>query len=155
VTHAVTLSRAIPQEETCSVRASPADVASLDDWIASIARKWGESERTMFAVRLCVAELAANVVEHGLAGADGRITVTLSRDGADIAIAFTDTGSPFDPTGATSALPVAPNTGSTAPETAVSGRGLGIVRAYAKNLTYRRDGHTNRVMLKISGRPQP
>jgi len=101
----------------------------------------------MFAARLCVSELAANAVEHGIAtaGADDRIVVTLSRCDDGIVIEFRDSRRPFDPT---SHVATPPPESIYAAE--IGGRGLMLVRAYSRDLAYRHDGRENRVTLKIA-----
>src|SRR5215813_2148124 len=86
--------------ETRSFGMSGSDVAAIDSWLEEVGARWGASERAMFAVRLCVAELAANAVEHGVArsGTD-HMVVTVRRLGSGIDVEFLDSRAPFDPTG--------------------------------------------------------
>ena len=89
----------IPVTETRVCEIDRGEVAKVDEWIEAVGRKWGESERTTFAARICVAELFANVIEHGNAKSDrDHITVTLTRRHDGIGIEFLDTCAPFDPT---------------------------------------------------------
>jgi anti-sigma regulatory factor (Ser/Thr protein kinase) len=125
---------------------SVADVGAIDSWIERVALQWGESERTVFRTRLCVAELAANVVEHGIARCDDdRIVVTLRHIGDGIGVEFQDSCGPFDPTAAAVATKAAPGESE-----GLGGRGLMLLRAYAKDLAYSNDGTGNRVILKIN-----
>jgi anti-sigma regulatory factor (Ser/Thr protein kinase) len=131
--------------ETRTFRVNSKDVAAIDSWVEHIAAQWGESQRTVFRTRLCIAELAANVLEHGGSrSGNDHIVVTLRHFGDGIGVEFLDSCAAFDPTGET----VAENTasiGSLAP----GGRGLLLLRAYAKDLSYGNDGARNRVTLKI------
>lgn len=132
--------------ETRTFAADRQGIAAIDSWIESLGPPWGESERTLFRARLCVAELAANVVEHGIRQtAEDHISVTLrlARDG--IVIEFVDSRSPFDPTGKPDTVQPATIDAATP-----GGRGLRLVNAYASNFTYRRDGIYNRVTLLIA-----
>jgi serine/threonine-protein kinase RsbW len=117
------------------------DVTAIDAWIEQVAAKWSASEQSVFRARLCVAELAANVLEHGNPGPDDRIVVTFCNVGDGIEIEFLDTLKPFDPT------KEAPTT-KTQPSEA-GGLGLKLVHAYAEEMTYSNDGTYNRVKLKI------
>jgi serine/threonine-protein kinase RsbW len=121
------------------------DVRAIDDWIEQIGREWGASDRTIFRGRLCVAELAANVVEHGAPGAGtDRMIVSLRRLDDGIEIEFSDTLAPFDPTRTATAAQIG------ALETvSPGGRGLALVRTYAEDIAYRHDGTYNRVMLTV------
>ncbi len=78
---------------------STQDVTAIDNWIEQVAASWNASERAAFKARLCIAELAANVLEHGGPKSDrDHIVVMLSRAGDGIEIEFLDSLKPFDPT---------------------------------------------------------
>ncbi|HYW61459.1 MAG TPA: ATP-binding protein [Xanthobacteraceae bacterium] len=144
--------------ETRRSGVSAQGVVALDAWVESVGRRWGRSERTVFAARLCIAELAGNVVEHGGAtSAEDHIIVTLHCRSNGIGIEFLDTGAPFDPTGSAVVAKSAAKSGAkSAAQPAPSGsateggRGLMLVRAYAKNLSYRRDGLYNRIEMTVA-----
>ena len=158
-----TCARAHAAEETAETRTfgvCPGDIAAIDDWIEEVGRTWSASASAVFAARLCVAELAANVAEHGITGCgDGRIIVTLRRCDDGIGIEFMDNGGAFNPAlaAAAAAAAAAPGGRSVVPpggpsdvaSAAVGGRGLVLVRAFAHDLAYRHDGRCNRVTLKI------
>jgi anti-sigma regulatory factor (Ser/Thr protein kinase) len=124
---------------------SPRDVALIDDWLEQVGGAWRADVRTMFRVRLCVAELAANTVEHGVprAGADEMI-VTVRRVPDGVAVEFLDTRAPFDPT-----VPPQCPRADTIATAEPSGRGLFLLHAYARNLSYTHDGTHNRVTLTV------
>ena len=116
-------------------------VTAMDCWIEDIAAQWGLSERVAFGARLCVAELAANVLEHGVARSrDDRIIVKLDRlrDGIEVEVA--DSREFFDPTISRPPAEVPASSG---------GRGLLLLQSYACDLTYVADGHYNRTRFKI------
>src|SRR5262245_29649496 len=131
--------------ETRSFGMSRGDVTAIDGWLEEVGARWGASERAIFGARLCVAELAANAVEHGVASTSAdHMVVTVRRLGSGIEVEFLDSRAPFDPTAdlrapaAQSAKPASPG-----------GRGLMLLRAYASGLTYSHDGTYNRVRLTI------
>lgn len=125
---------------------SAAEIGEIDSWVERVGIAWGESERTVFRARLCIAELAANVLEHGIAKtASPRIVVALRRLGDGVGIEFRDSCAPFDPS--SRIVAERPASIESARE---GGRGLMLLQAYAKELSYRNDGSGNRVMLKIS-----
>ena len=131
--------------ESRSFRVSSDEVAAMDSWVEQVTAQWGESERTAFRARLCIAELAANVVEHGIArSGDGRIVVTLRRLGDGVGVEFQDSCEPFDPT-VEAVVASAASIESVSP----GGRGLMLIRAYANNISYSNDGGCNRTILKI------
>jgi anti-sigma regulatory factor (Ser/Thr protein kinase) len=131
--------------ESGSFGVSAQDVAAIDRWVEGVTTRWGSSERTAFLTRLCVAELAANVVEHGVArSGDDHIALTLSRLDNGLGVEFEDSCGPFDPTRA------AVQEDTLAIEFASArGRGLRLLRAYAKDIAYAHEAGHNRVTLKI------
>jgi serine/threonine-protein kinase RsbW len=125
---------------------SSSEVAAIDSWIEQVGTQWGESERTVFRTRLCIAELAGNVLEHGIArSGDEHIVVTLRRSRDGIEVELLDSCGPFDPTGE-----IAAGNDATIESIRPGGRGLRLVRAYATDLSYCNDGARNRVTLKIN-----
>ena len=131
--------------ETRTFGVSRNDVAAIDDWLEEIGARWGASQRTMFGARLCIAELAANTLEHGTAVSSvDHMIVTVRSDQLGIQIEFLDSRAPFDPT----AKPRAPRD---EPLEAVypKGRGLCLLHRYADKLSYSHDGTYNRVGLTI------
>lgn len=124
---------------------SPPDVALIDDWLEQLGDAWSAEARTMFRVRLCVAELAANAVEHGVprSGID-EMVVTVRRVPEGVAVEFRDSRAPFDPT----MPPQRPHADAIA-NAEPSGRGLVLLHAYARDLAYAHDGTHNRVTLTV------
>ncbi|HEY6257590.1 MAG TPA: ATP-binding protein [Xanthobacteraceae bacterium] len=132
--------------ETRAFGVSSPEIGAIDTWVERVGLEWGESERTVFRARLCIAELAANVLEHGVSKSGvARIVVALRRLGDGIGIEFRDSCEPFDPT---RRIVVA---GTASIESASEGgRGLMLLQAYAKELSYCNDESGNRVTLKIN-----
>lgn len=131
--------------ETQTFGISADDIAAIDRWIGTVGGRWGLSERIVFGARLCLAELAANTLEHGgAARGNDRITVAVRRVGDGIEIEFTDARAAFDPTRIAPAA--SPHAGVMKPP---GGLGLKLIRAYADEVSYRDDGVHNRITLKI------
>jgi anti-sigma regulatory factor (Ser/Thr protein kinase) len=76
-------------------RAEPGGIVAVDDWVEQIGQRSHVDERGAFRARLRIAEIAANVLEHGSKADD--FTVTLRPVGADLDVAFADCRAPFDP----------------------------------------------------------
>jgi anti-sigma regulatory factor (Ser/Thr protein kinase) len=131
--------------QTRIFKIDPGEAAKADEWIEALGRRWGKDQRTIFGARLCVAELFANVIEHGIARSDrDHVVVTLKERSDGIGIEVLDTCAPFNP------IERAPAVQARSLESVdVSGRGLTLVRAYAKERAYRHDGTYNRVSLAI------
>jgi anti-sigma regulatory factor (Ser/Thr protein kinase) len=127
--------------DTLSVAATPDRIAELDAWIERTGASRRVAEDVVFRARVCVAELAANLIEHGGGRAGGdEVTVTLRPDGTALEVEVTDTGRAFDPTAAVA--------GTTSPD-GLGGRGLRLLRAYADAMRYRRDAGHNILRLRV------
>jgi anti-sigma regulatory factor (Ser/Thr protein kinase) len=143
--HLEKLSDVRDQIETRTFGVNRNDVAAIDEWLEEISARWGANERAMFGVRLCIAELAANTLEHGTAvSSEDHIIVTVRSDQLGIQIEFLDSRAPFDPTAKPRALRE-----ELLESAHPRGRGLCLVHLYADRLTYSHDGTYNRVSLTI------
>ena len=132
--------------ETRSFGVTSAEIGAIDDWVEQIGRAWGARERTVFRARLCIAELAANVLEHSVPkSGSAPLVVTLSRLNDGIGIEFRDSCAPFDPR-----AQVAARSEASIETAREGGRGLRLLQTYAKELSHCHDGSGNRVTLKIS-----
>jgi anti-sigma regulatory factor (Ser/Thr protein kinase) len=131
--------------QTRKFRVTPDDISAADAWIEEVGQGWGIAERTTFGARVCVAEIAANVLEHGGARAeDAQFGVTLWRRDTGLDVEIFDSGQPFDPT------TVPEHSLSDAIESAHIGRlGLRLVRSYASEVTYRYEGGCNCLTLRL------
>jgi len=119
------------------------DVAAMDTWVEQVASRWDVSEKTVFGVRLCIAELAANVLEHGIArGDDDQIVITIDRRLDGIEVEFLDSRQAFDPTAAMSSKNMVAANGG--------GKGLVLLKAYACDLSYVTDGNGNRTKFRVT-----
>ena len=122
--------------------ATPDGVVAIDSWIESVGERWGVDDRTLFRARVCVSELAANIVEHGgVRPEGGDIALELRNMNPGLEIEISDPGVAFDPVGARH--PTEPD------DKEPGGRGLRLVRAYARSFSYRRDQDHNIVTLQL------
>jgi anti-sigma regulatory factor (Ser/Thr protein kinase) len=125
--------------ETRSIVATADAISELDGWIERIGASWRVPADVVFRARVCVAEIAANLMEHGRARPEGdKLTVELRQDGTAIEIELIDTGRAFDPTTSTSGT-----------SSADGGCGLRLVRAYAATMSYRRAAGQNILRLRV------
>jgi anti-sigma regulatory factor (Ser/Thr protein kinase) len=135
-----------PDYQSRTFRATARDISEADSWIEDVGRRWGTAEKATFGARLCVAEIAGNVLEHGGASAEpAELGVTLSRRGQGLDVEITDSGRPFDVT----ASPDRPLARSIE-EAQIGGLGLRLVRSYASDISYHHDGVRNRLKLHLS-----
>jgi len=134
---------AVAEKRTFHV--STSEIVAMDRWIEAVGDLWGTSERIVFSARLCVAELAANTLEHGgTARGDDQITVTIHRACDGLEIEFLDSRTAFDPT-----CEDAGHSANNCDDVRPGGRGLKLLRAYADELSYRGNESCNRVRVKI------
>jgi anti-sigma regulatory factor (Ser/Thr protein kinase) len=128
--------------ETRSFPATPAAVTEMDDWMGTISERWSLGARCLYRARSCVAELAANVLEHGgINPATDRIEIGFGRLTSGVELVFTAAGVPF-------------NTATARPLEAsdrIGGRGLRIVHSYASSIDYRWLDGRNVVTLHLAG----
>jgi anti-sigma regulatory factor (Ser/Thr protein kinase) len=106
---------------------------------------WPLPPRAVFQARLCLAELAGNVVEHGGPEAQAApIAVTLAAEADGLAVEMRDAGRAFDPT-RRQAEPAA-----ALAETTITGRGLLALHRIASGLAYAREEGRNRIRFRIA-----
>jgi anti-sigma regulatory factor (Ser/Thr protein kinase) len=130
--------------------ATPDRLADIDTWIEQAGSAWLLREDVVFRARVCVAEILANLLEHGRSRPDGddlRITLRPFPPALDLEIA--DSGRAFDPTGRAVAAAAAPASD------ALGGRGLRLVGAYASDMSYRRAGRWNVLSLRVAPALRP
>jgi anti-sigma regulatory factor (Ser/Thr protein kinase) len=136
--------------ETRTFGISASEIATIDRWIEAVGARWGIDNCILFSARLCTAELAANVLEHGEVRYDNdQMTVTLRQLCDGLEIEFVDSRGAFDPT----CRGTSEQRGSR-DAARLGAFGLKLLHAYAEELSYRNDGVCNRVKLKIRG-PEP
>jgi anti-sigma regulatory factor (Ser/Thr protein kinase) len=127
--------------ETRAYVVTPDRTSDIDAWIESVGAKWRLPEDVVFRTRVCVAEIAANLMEHGRSRTDGDdIRITLRPAAPFLEVEISDSGREFDPT-TPAAVTLATDT--------YGGRGLRLLHAYATAMSYRRAGGRNQLMLRV------
>jgi len=123
---------------------SVCDVTAIDAWIEDVTTRLGVSEKTAFRTRVCVAELASNVLEHGFQpNAGDHITISIASANDGVQVEFADTRGAFDPT-------IKPSTTRFDDLQNGGGRGLVLLHAYAANMDYANDGTYNRLKFHVN-----
>jgi anti-sigma regulatory factor (Ser/Thr protein kinase) len=127
-------------------------MAEINDavlWVGDVAVKSGLGDQTSYAMQVCVEEALTNIVRHGhCAIGPGEIGLELTVTNGGVRIEVEDDCVPFDMTAAT---PSRPHNDPADPE--VGGWGLGLIRAFASRLAYRREGERNRLTLEFDPVP--
>jgi anti-sigma regulatory factor (Ser/Thr protein kinase) len=138
------------ESETRSYIATPDRLADIDDWIEHAGEAWRLPADVVFRARVCVAEILANLLEHGRVRPDGDdIRVTLRPCPPALDLEVLDSGRPFDPTGRAAAAATAPASD------ALGGRGLRLLGSYASDMSYRRNGRWNVLSLCVAPARRP
>ncbi|HLQ91028.1 MAG TPA: ATP-binding protein [Xanthobacteraceae bacterium] len=117
-------------------------LGDIDLWLEAVGKNWDVDDRALFRARVCVSELAANVIEHGrVQSNDGTIDLELRNKLPALEIEISAPGVAFDPT---TAPPIPLD------EDRIGGRGLHLVRTYANSLLYRRIGQRNVITFALT-----
>jgi len=72
-------------------------LGAIRDFVAEASRSLGAGERAILDLQLAVDEICSNSVRHGYGGREGRIEVTVDRNGRFIEVVVRDWGRAFDP----------------------------------------------------------
>ena len=132
--------------ETRAFRVQAAEICDIDRWVEELGIQWGIPERTVLRARICIAEIAANVLEHGATHPDGdQIVITLRNRAPSLEIEIADSGNAFNPS-------TPPETASAGPieSTTAGGRGLRLLHSYASAMDYKRDRDQNILFFRVS-----
>jgi len=121
------------------------ELARLSAWLDEQERVLAMSERVAYAVRLCLEEAVANLIDHAQAVDGSDIVVGLEWHGGALVVSVEDSGPPFD----LRAAPVPAKPESL--ETAIPGGwGIQLIRAFASEIDYKTNAGRNRLTLRFA-----
>jgi len=129
------------------------ELVRAGEWLAHWAGRHDLPKDAVFALRLCLEEIFANIVMHAFAGGEHAVRLALRCEAEEAVMTIIDDGTPFDPL---AAPPPTRPTGLADAEP--GGRGLLLVKSYANRLAYRREDGRNHLVLAIrlaDGKPKP
>jgi serine/threonine-protein kinase RsbW/sigma-B regulation protein RsbU (phosphoserine phosphatase) len=136
----------VSETHSLTLRNDPVELVRMMAWIDELVAKLGLSEQAAYALRLCLEEAVANVVNHAFEpGAAHDIHVAVWRDEGALSAEVMDDGRPFDPL-AHESSPV-PKDLQSAP---VGGLGIKLMRGFASQIRYRRSGGMNRLSFTFA-----
>jgi anti-sigma regulatory factor (Ser/Thr protein kinase) len=122
------------------------ELGRMTQWILGVCKTAALSEKTAFALQLCLEEAVTNIMRHGEGGARATEIVTnVALDDADIVLTVEDDGGPFDPTKF-----AAPQRAQSLDDASVGGLGICLMRQFARRIEYRRSGGRNQLRLTFS-----
>jgi anti-sigma regulatory factor (Ser/Thr protein kinase) len=136
--------------ETRNYIATPDRLADIDSWIEQAGSAWRLREDVVFRARVCVAEILANLLEHGRSRPDGDdVRITLRPVPPSLELEIADSGRAFDPTARAVAAAAGPASD------ALGGRGLRLIGAYASDMSYWSTGRWNVLSLRVAPAMRP
>ena len=141
------LSPAPPVQKESSLvldlHATPAEVMRAVEAMQEFAAGRGVPEKLLFGLALALEECGSNIVNHALhRDAQKKFHVVLEHTAAAFMIELRDTGPEFDPTAAAPSKPQAED------DDLPGGWGIGLVRRYIDEISYRREAGTNVLRLR-------
>jgi serine/threonine-protein kinase RsbW len=83
---------------TLSMFADLAQLATIRDFVETVSRELGLSERVFYDLRLAVDEACSNVIRHAYKGRGGRLEVRIQRVEQGVEVVIRDWGEVFNPT---------------------------------------------------------
>jgi anti-sigma regulatory factor (Ser/Thr protein kinase) len=123
------------------------DLGRLSNWLDEQEGTLAIPDSIAYAVRLCLEEAVANLINHTPATGDGPdITVDLGWKGGVMVVAIEDHGPPFDPR--TAPAPVRP---ATLDDAIPGGLGIHLIRSFASEIDYTSVSGRNRLTLWFGG----
>ncbi|NNK94955.1 MAG: ATP-binding protein [Desulfobacterales bacterium] len=122
---------------------SLSELEKLSEELAGAAEQWQLPRRAVIEINLVLEELFTNTVIYGFDDDPKHtVSITMDHDIDHVRITMSDKGQSFDPT-----LPEDPALNIPLQERGIGGLGIFLVRQYVDDLTYKREGDKNIVML--------
>jgi len=129
-----------------ALRNDASELPRMTEWIVGASKAAGISDKTSFALQLCLEEAVANIMEHSRGDAGARqIVASIVREASDIVLTVDDDGAAFDPTQLSAA-----DRGHTLDDTPVGGLGIPLMRKFANDIKYRRKDGGNQLRLTFA-----
>src|SRR5687768_14544008 len=129
----------------------PAKFEYLDeirDFVASVARKGGFTDKEVYSLQLAADEAASNIIEHAYEGvADASLDISCEMQGDTLTIVMHDQGKTFD-----SSKVKQPNLKADLSERQIGGLGVYLMRKLMDEVRYESSGKINTLtMIKRRG----
>lgn len=120
------------------------ELPRLAEFVEEFAEASDLSPEAGMRLNLALEELVTNVIQHGYAGAMGKIELQLERQGDRVDATLSDTAPAYDPFTADE-----PDLSASVEDRKVGGLGVHLVRTVATSFGYQRQGDRNQVSLSL------
>jgi serine/threonine-protein kinase RsbW len=115
---------------------------AMREFVGTIARKGGFSEKDVYNIQLATDEAASNIIEHAYQNMPGNVLeLSCGMKGDVITVTLTDYGDSFDP----SEVPV-PDLKADLSDRKIGGLGLFLMRKLMDHIDYRPGTHKSNVL---------
>jgi serine/threonine-protein kinase RsbW len=137
---------AVSYRSSFALRNDASELSSMTEWIVGACKAAGISDKTSFALQLCLEEAVANIMEHSRGEARAReIIASIVREASDIVLTVEDDGAQFDSTQV-----AAPRREHTLADAPVGGLCIPLMRKFASSIEYRRKDGGNQLRLTFA-----
>lgn len=123
---------------------SQAAASEASVWVRTLGQENCLPSDWIDGLDLCVVELVANIADYAYGGGPGEIRLELGISADAVTLVLEDTGPSFDPL--TQPQPPKPASLDEAP---IGGYGIHLVRQFADDCQYERDGEANRIFVSF------
>jgi len=135
-----------PGLETLEIINRLSQLEVLSDWVADVATRLGLSARVSFRLDLVLAEAVTNVIENAYTdGIDHTISIRIEPIPPLLAVHIRDDGQPFNPLDHPEVVPP-----KSLAEARAGGLGIHLIRSYAQECRYERQGHENQFTILLN-----
>ncbi len=123
-----------------AISASLQELTRLYPWLDEAAQPDALPQKLLHFLHVTLEEAVVNVAMHAFPpGEVGSVTIEYVSDAEAVSLMVKDFGAPFDPT--------AEPAGGKTPE--IGGKGLILLRHFCPDVSYRRDGEENQLLLRF------
>lgn len=121
------------------------ELTRVPSWVEALARTCALSEKTVFAIELCLEEALSNIIRHGYAGRPGPITIEFAQSGSEFVFTIDDEAPHFE--FAKDTLPAPKSLEDLTP----GGLGIPLMHRFASRVEWQALPKGNRLTLTFGG----
>src|SRR5262245_43849783 len=128
-----------------TVTANASAISAASAWVRSIGTRLKLPEADVYRLDICVTELVTNIASYGFD--DGEGVIELRAEAAaqgPVTVEVSDSGKPFNPLSVPSSEPA-----DAVGDARIGGQGISLIRGFADECRYDRQGDRNRFILSI------